>query len=418
MAQLSDDCFAHGGALMPLDDALAQLSGRLVPVAGIETVSLSEAGGRILAADIAATVDVPPHDNSAVDGYAVFFDDLDPDAETRLPIGGRVAAGETLGRPAKRGEAIRVFTGAAMPEGPDTVMMQEDCREEAGAVTVAPGIKRGANRRDAGEDVRAGEVVLRRGRRLAPQDIGLAAAAGRPEIKVYEPLRVAVFSTGEEIAEPGGQPKPGGIYDANRYLLIAALRRLGCDIDDLGILPDDERKIAAALAKAAANHDLILTSGGVSTGEEDHVKAAVEARGALHFWRLAIKPGRPVAMGQVGKTPIVGLPGNPGAVLVTFLLIARPIILTLAGADASPPARFPVRAGFDYRKKAGRREFVRARLTRMEDGSPSAEKHGKSGAGILSSMVAADGLVDLDPDTTYLKSGDMVDFLPFSEVLS
>lgn len=418
MAQLSDDCFAHGGALMPLEEALARLDQRLGPVAGIETVPLAGAGGRILAEDIVAAVDVPPYDNSAVDGYAVYFDDLDSESETRLPVGGRVAAGEMLGRAAQSGEAIRIFTGAAMPDGPDTVMMQEDCREDSGVVTIAPGIKRGANRRSAGEDVRRGDIVLRRGRRLGPQDVGLVAAVGLESVKVYRPLRVAVLSTGDEITEPGARPNAGGIYDANRYLLIAALRRLGCIADDLGILPDDRRTITAALADAAARHDLIVTSGGVSTGEEDHVKAAVEAQGSLHFWRLAIKPGRPVAMGQVGAVPIVGLPGNPGAVFVTFLLIARPIVLTLAGATAQPPARFRVRSGFDYRKKAGRREFVRARLSAAADGSPVAEKHGRSGAGILSSMVDADGLVDLPADMTYLESGGMVDFLPFSEVLS
>lgn len=418
MAQLSDDCFAHGGALMPLDDALALLQARLVPVRGTEVVSLARAAGRILAEDIVATVDVPPHDNSAVDGYAVFYDDLDPETETRLPVTGRVAAGGVLGRPARRGEAVRIFTGAPMPDGPDTVMMQEDCREDGDHVVVMPGIRRGANRRAAGEDVHAGDTVLRRGRRLLPQDAGLAAAAGRATLTVYQPLRVAVFSTGDEVSEPGTDLKPGAIYDSNRYSLIAALTAMGCTVDDMGILPDDRETIRAALAAAAGSHDLILTSGGVSTGDEDHVKAAVEANGSLHFWRLAIKPGRPVAMGQVGITPIVGLPGNPGAALVTFLLIARPIVLRLSGADSPPPHRFRVRAAFDHRKKEGRREFVRARLTEGGDGIPTVVKHGRSGAGILSSMVEADGLVDLPPDLTYLESGMTVDFLPFSEVLT
>jgi len=418
MAQLSDDCFAHGGALMPLDEALALLEERLVPVRGTEAVPLARAAGRVLAADVVAEVDVPPHDNSAVDGYAVFYDDLDPEHETRLPIAGRVAAGSVLDRPARRGEAIRIFTGAPMPDGPDTVMMQEDCREEGDNVVVMPGIRRGANRRHAGEDVHAGDAVLRRGRRLLPQDAGLAAAAGHAVLTVYEPLRVAVFSTGDEISEPGTDLKPGAIYDSNRYSLIAALTAMGCTVDDMGILPDDRETIRAALSAAAGSHDLILTSGGVSTGDEDHVKAAVEANGSLHFWRLAIKPGRPVAMGQVGATPIVGLPGNPGATLVTFMLIARPIILRLSGAEAPPPTRFRVRAGFDHRKKEGRREFVRARLGAGEDGIPTVIKHGRSGAGILSSMVEADGLVDLPPDLTYLESGMTVDFLPFSEVLT
>ncbi len=418
MAQLSDDCFAHGGALMPLDEALALLDERLQPVCEPQTVPLAQAAGRLLAEDVVADIDVPPHDNSAVDGYAVFHDDLDPDGETRLPVTGRAAAGHPLGRPARRGEAIRIFTGAPMPAGPDTVMMQEDCSEDGDHVVLAPGIRRGANRRSRGEDVTRGHTILRRGRRLRPQDLGLAAAVGRTAVSAYRPLRVAVFSTGDEVREPGRPLPDGAIYDANRYTLVAAVSRLGCTVSDLGILPDDADAIRRALAGAAAAHDLLLTSGGVSVGDEDHVKGAVEANGHMHFWRLAIKPGRPVAMGQVGSTPIVGLPGNPGAVLVTFVLVARPILLRLAGAADIAPQRFPVRLDFDYKKKAGRREFVRAVLRPGPGGALFAVKHGRSGAGILSSMVAADGLLDLAADSTYLESGSTVDFLPFSEVLA
>lgn len=418
MAQLSDDCFAYGGTLMPLDEALALLDAKLQPVCEPEMLPLVAASGRVLAEDVVAAVDVPPHDNSAVDGYAVFFDDLDPAGETRLPVTGRAAAGHPLDRPARRGAAIRIFTGAPMPDGPDTVLMQEDCREDGDHVVLAAGIRRGANRRFAGEDVRRGAAVLRRGRRLRPQDLGLASAVGRTEVAAYKPLRVAVFSTGDEVCEPGRPLPAGAIYDANRYTLIAAVSRLGCPVSDLGILPDDAGTISRALVDAAASHHLLLTSGGVSVGEEDHVRAAVEANGNMHFWRLAIKPGRPVAMGQIGPTPIVGLPGNPGATLVTFLLVARPMLLRLAGASETLPHRYRVAAGFDYKKKAGRREFVRARLTAGRDGAPVAVKHGRSGAGILSSMVDADGLLDLDADLTYLESGSIVDFLPFSEVLA
>lgn len=418
MAQLSDDCFAYGGALMPLDEALALLDEKLNPVCDKETSPLDHAAGRVLAEDIVTEIDVPPHDNSAVDGYAVFFDDLNPNGETRLPLAGRAAAGHPLGHPAGRGEAIRIFTGAPMPDGPDTVMMQEDCREDGGHVILAPGIKRGANRRSAGEDVKRGDTVLGRGRRLRPQDLGLAAAVGRTEVEVYKPLRVAVFSTGDEVREPGQQLPAGAIYDANRHMLLTAVSRLGCMVSDLGILPDDREIMAGALVDAASNHDLLLTSGGVSTGEEDHVRAAVEANGSLHFWRLAIKPGRPVAMGQIGSVPIVGLPGNPGATLVTFVLVARPLLLRLSGASETSPRRYRVPVDFDYRKKAGRREFVRARLEPGRDGAPVAVKHGRSGAGILSSMVEADGLLDLDPELTYLESGSIVNFLPFSEVLA
>lgn len=418
MAQLSDDCFAHGGALMPLDEALDMLAQRIVPVADTVDVPLTEAGGRLLAEDVMAAVDVPPYDNSAVDGYAVFFEDLNPESETRLPVTGRVAAGHPLGRKAVRGEAIRIFTGAPVPAGPDTVMMQEDCIQDGEDVVIAPGIRKGANRRHAGEDVRRGDIVLRRGRRLKPQDVGLAAAVGRTELTVHAPVRVAVFSTGDEISEPGRPLPAGTIYDANRFTLMSAARQLGCEVSDLGILPDDEDVIARALTTAADSHDLLLTSGGVSVGEEDHLRAAVQRGGHLHFWRLAIKPGRPVAMGQVGRTPIVGLPGNPGAVLVTFMLIARPILLRLSGMEDISPHRFTVRVGFDHKKKEGRREFVRARLAAGDDGMPVAMKEGASGAGILSSLVASDGLLDLAADLTYLESGSTVEFLPFSEVLT
>jgi len=416
MAQLSDDCFAFGGDLMPVSAALDQLRRRLAPVTAVETVPLTAALGRVLAEGVVAPFDVPPHDNSAVDGYAVFFDDLKEGAETVLPVTGRVAAGHLLGRPGVRGEAVRIFTGAPMPEGFDTVLMQEDCRVEGDTVAIPPGIKRGANRRNAGEDVRKGAVVLAPGRRLRPEDIGLAASLGRRELAVRRPLRAAVFSTGDEVREPG-QPLPQGcIYDANRFALLAVLRQLGCEVTDLGILPDRLDAVRDALAKAAAAHDVLITSGGMSTGEEDHVKAAVEALGSLHFWRLAIKPGRPVALGQVRGAAFVGLPGNPVAVMVTFLRVARPILLRLMGADEGEPKLFPVRAAFAYKKKAGRREYVRATLARGEDGALTAVKHPRDGAGILSSLVESDGLVELPEELTRLEPGTMVEFLPLSEV--
>ena len=421
MAQLTDDCFAFGGRLTPVDEALAELDRRLVTVAGIETVALSEAAGRILAEDMIAPRSVPPHNNSAVDGYAVFFDDLAGEDETRLPVAGRVAAGHPLSGKAERGTALRVFTGAPMPEGPDTIFMQEDCRvEEAGHgehVVLPHGIKRGSNFRFAGEDIAEGATILAAGRRLHPRDIGLAASIGRDRLEVRRPLRVALFSTGDEVHEPGTDAPPGGIFDANRYALSAALGSLGCSVTDFGILADRQEAISEALSEAVHDHDLVLTSGGMSTGEEDHVKAAVEdAGGRLHAWRLAIKPGRPVALGQIGPVAFIGLPGNPVAVLVTFLRVARPLILRLAGAAVVAPRHFPVRADFDYRKKRDRREYVRVSLADGEDGMPVASKFPRDGAGILSSMVAADGLVELAEDVTKLDRGTVVPFLPFSEI--
>ncbi len=422
MVQLSDDCFAAGSRLLTTAEALDILAERISPLPHVERIDLGEAAGRILAEDIVAPFDVPPHGNSAVDGYAIFFDDLDPERDTVLPVTGRAAAGHPLGRPARRGEAIRIFTGAPMPEGPDTVMMQEDCREEDGRVVIPPGITRGANTRAAGEDISAGSTVLARGARLRPQDVGIAASVGRTTLEVYAPLRVAVFSTGDEVRDPGDELPEGCIYDSNRYATMAALRQLGCRVTDFGILPDETGAIGEALDRGAAEHDLLLTSGGMSVGEEDHVKDAVEARGRLDFWRLAIKPGRPVAMGQVKAgertVPFVGLPGNPVAAMVTFLLVARPLILRLGGATQLAPLHYRVRADFEHRKKKNRREFIRARIAPGRDGMPLARKYGASGAGILSSLVGADGLVELPEDMTHLESGSMVDFLPFSEVLA
>ncbi|MEQ8355172.1 MAG: molybdopterin molybdotransferase MoeA [Kiloniellaceae bacterium] len=424
MAQLSDDCFAQGGPLMRVDEARRLLAEAVTPVTESEPVPLHGALGRILAEDIVSPVDIPPAPNSAVDGYAVWHADLDPEGDTRLPVSGRITAGQPDLPKAQRGTALRIFTGARLPAGegggPDTVMMQEDCESngdpEAPWVTIRPGIKKGSNARRAGEDVAKGDIVLRRGQKLRPQDVGQAAAVGRREVLVSTRLRVGLFSTGDELREPGSPLDPGMIYDSNRYTIHALLTGLGCDVDDLGILPDRLDAVRDALAGAEDRHDLLVTSGGVSVGEEDHVKTAVEALGKLHLWRLAVKPGRPIALGQVGRIPFVGLPGNPVAVVVTFLTIVRPLILRMMGGDDTPPHTFRVRAGFDHKKKKDRREWVRARLTGDAAGDLTAEKFPREGAGILSSLVAADGLIELPEDLTRLEAGAMVDFLPFSEV--
>lgn len=419
MAQLSDDCFAHGGRLMPVGEALELLRSRTAVVADIETVPLAASAGRILAENVTAERAVPPNDNSAVDGYAVFFDDLSPDCDTELPVAGRAAAGHPFPHPLRRGEALRIFTGAPMPAGaPDTVMMQEDCEALDGGtrVRIRPGIKRGANRRKAGEDIKAGAVILKAGRRLKPQDIGLAASISRTALRLRKRLRVALLSTGDEVREPGSAAPPGTVYDANRFAIRALLEGLGCAVTDLGILPDRFETIRETLAAAARDHDLVVTSGGMSTGDEDHIKPAVEAQGQLHFWRLAIKPGRPIALGQIGLVPILGLPGNPVAVMVTFLRIARPLILRLAGAEEAMPPLFQVTSGFDYRKKAERREWVRARLIARAGGGWVAEMFPRQGAGILTLMVDSDGLVELGEAVTDVRPGDPVDFLLFTTV--
>ncbi len=421
MAQLSDDCFAGVDRLTPIDEALAMLVTRLQPVTRPETVPLARACGRILATDLVATIDVPPHDNAAVDGYAVYFDDLDPQNPTRLPLSGRAAAGHPLQQPQNHGEAVRIFTGAPMPTGqygtgPDTVLMQEDCAADDRRVTIPPGIKRGANRRARGEDVRAGTTILKTGQILRPQDIGIAASVGCPDLSVFAPLGVACFSTGDEIYEPGGTPPPGGIYDANRHSLKALLNKMGCAVTDLGILPDDLGAVTRALAAAARGHDAIITSGGMSAGDEDHVATAVKDLGNLHFWRLAIKPGRPVALGQVAKTPFIGLPGNPAAMIVTFLYIARPALLRLAGAVTQPLRALRLPAAFEHTKKPGRREFIRVALSPGRDGTLQAHKFPREGAGILTSLVASEGLVELPESLTQVTPGMMVDYHSFAEL--
>jgi molybdopterin molybdotransferase len=422
MAQLTDDCFAFSGPLLPVEEVERIIRARVAPVAEVETVPLQAAHGRVIARDVLAPIDLPPFDNSAVDGYAVRHADLDGKAETRLAVVERVTAGRAATLPLPAGAAIRIFTGAPMPAGADTVFMQEDVRRDGDAVVVPAGLARGANRRLAGEDVRAGSLALAAGRRLAAQHVALAAAIGVTALDVFRRVRVAVFSTGDEIVEPG-KPRPGAaLFDANRYLLIGLIDRLGGVATDLGILPDDPEQLARAIAAAAAEHDLVITSGGVSTGEADHVRHAVETIGRLVFWRVAIKPGRPVAMGVVsgprGGAAFVGLPGNPAAVYVTFARVVRPLLLRLAGAEAAPLVPLPVRATFAYRKRAGRREYVRVKLARAADGTVEAIKHAQEGAGIITSLTETDGLVELPEDITTVAPGATVGFLSYAALAS
>src|SRR5215470_10062626 len=424
MAQLTDDCFAFSGPLLPIDEMERLIAQRVAPIDGIEEASLDEAPGRALARDVIAGVALPPFDNSAVDGYAVRHTDLAPDGETRLAIVDRLTAGRAAARPIGAGEAIRIFTGAPMPPGADTVFMQEDVRVDGEAVVVPAGLKRGANRRVAGEDVQAGTIALRAGRILSAQHVALAAAIGLTHLPVRRRPRVALFSTGDEIVEPGDELPPAAVFDANRHLLAVLLRRLGADVTDLGILADDPKVLARAIRGAAGSHDLVLTTGGVSTGEADHVRSTVEQIGKLVFWRVGIKPGRPVAMGVIpgGKSghaaAFVGLPGNPVAVFVTFARVVRPLLLRLAGAEPPPLVPLPVRAAFAYKKKTGRREYVRVALKRAADGAIDAVKHAQDGAGVITSLTETDGLVELAEDVTAIEPGTMVGFLSYAALTS
>jgi molybdopterin molybdotransferase len=417
MAQLSDDCFAFGGPMMSVDEAVAIIAARVTAVREVETVALGAADGRVLATGIAAPLPLPPFTNSAVDGYAVRSGDLSK-SEASFPVAGRIQAGAAAGEAIRPGHAVRIFTGAPMPEGADTVFMQEDVRlDENGAVVLPPGLKGGANVRPAGEDIPAGFAALGAGRRLRPQDIALAAAFGLTELEVTRRIRVAVFSTGNELVTPGAARGAAQLFDSNRFMLMAMLTRLGCEVSDLGILRDDRASLAQGLKKVAGAHDLILTTGGVSTGEEDHVKAAVESVGTLVLWRMAIKPGRPVAMGIIGGTPFIGLPGNPVASFVTFVHVVRPTVLALAGAQVPPPVAMPVRAAFFYSKKIARREYVRAYLRKAADGVLEAAKFPREGAGLLSSLVDTDGLVELGEEITKVQPGQTVGFLSYASLM-
>lgn len=418
MAQLSKDSFAAGGPIQLLDDAVAAITSQLRAVDGVEVVPLRRADDRVLAGDLVATLDLPPFTNSAVDGYAIRGQDLPVDAERVFGVAARVQAGGSPAGPVPAGASVRVFTGAPMPEGADTVFMQEDVRvDDAGRVVLPVGLKRGANVRLAGEDVARGQIALPSGRRLRPQDVALAAALGLTELAVRRRVRVAVFSNGDEIVEPGARREGTQLFDSNRCMLLAMLRRLECDVTDLGIRRDEPREIAAVLRAAARSHDLILSSGGVSTGEGDYVKAAVESVGRLEFWRIAIKPGRPVAMGVVEGIPFLGLPGNPVASFVTFARVVRPAVLALAGAGAEPLPLVAVRAAFSYRKKPRRREYVRVHLHKAADGALEATKFPREGAGLLSSLVDTDGLVELNEDVTRVEVGQWVDFLTYASLL-
>jgi molybdopterin molybdotransferase len=423
MAQLTDDCFAFSGPLLPIDEVERILRERVMPVPETESVALAAAYGRVMASDVTAPISLPPFDNAAVDGYAVRTADLDPGGETRLAITGRVTAGSAAASALGAGAAIRIFTGAPMPPGADTVFMQEDVRLEGEAVLVPPGLEAGANRRLAGEDVRAGAMLLPAGRRLSARHVALAAAVGLTHLPVRRRIRVAVLSTGDEIVEPGTARPRAALFDANRYLLAGLLAGLGAQASDLGIVGDDPRRLARAIAAAAEAHDLVLTSGGVSTGEADHVRKAVESIGSLVFWRVAVKPGRPVAMGVIpGSRPgsgaaFVGLPGNPVAVFVTFARVVRPLMERLAGAETIALVPLPVRATFAHRKKKGRREYVRVALRRGSDGVIEAVKHAQEGAGVITSLTETDGLVELLEDTTRIEPGASVGFLSYGALV-
>ena len=409
-------CDPDERALLNKQEALALLLAAARPVTESETIATEDALGRVLARSVTSAIDVPAWDNSAMDGYAVCTADL-TDPEARLRVAQRIPAG-SIGLPLEPGTAARIFTGAPVPPGTDAVVIQEVCARDGDWVGVpAAGIAPGANIRRAGEDIQTGAEVIAPGTRLGPQHLGLAASVGAANLQVYRRLRVAIFSSGDELVMPGEPLAPGRIYNSNRFTLIGLLRGLGCEVTDLGQVQDTLEATVAALDRGGRVADLVVASGGVSVGEEDHVKPAVERLGTLALWKIAIRPGKPLAFGHIGATPFLGSPGNPVSLFATFCLFARPFILRLQGVTGElTPTSLKVRAGFDWPRPDHRREFQRARLQAGPDGETEAVVYPSRSSGVLSSVAWADGFVEI-PERQTLRRGDPVDFIPFDALL-
>lgn len=401
--------------MLSFEEALDKLLSAATPVEEVRALPLTATAGRVLAVAQASTVAVPPLDNSAMDGYAVRVADITA-AGVCLPVSQRIPAG-TVGLPLQPGTAARIFTGAPVPVGADAVVMQELCEHGEGGVVINHLPHAGENIRRAGEDISIGGQILSAGMKLRPQDVALAASAGLPELPVYRRLRVGVFFTGDELVQPGEPLPPGAIYNSNRYALRALLEGLGCEVRDLGTVADTLDATRDALRRAAEDNDLIITSGGVSVGEEDHVKPAVEAEGRLDMWKIAIKPGKPLAFGEVrksdGKAWFIGLPGNPVSAFVTFLIMVRPFILRLQGVAEVLPHSYTLRADFDWKKPDPRTEFLRGRL----NAAGGVDLFKNQGAGVVTSLSWGDGLVVKAPQQV-VEKGESVRFIPFAELLA
>jgi molybdopterin molybdotransferase len=409
--------FQPAASLITHDEAIARLKARIAPIAGHETVPLASAAGRALADLITAPHPVPLHTNSAVDGYAYVAAEVEADPTRHWPIAGRAAAGHPFRGERPAGHVIRALTGAVMPAGTDTVAMQEDCTlSPDGSGVLIPRLKSGANVRKAGEDVAAGTVLFESGHVLRPQDLAALASVGVADVPVYKPLRIAVVSSGDEIKSPGSGPIAiGEVYDANAPMLLALGGLVGATVTNLGILADDRVLVERTLAAAARDYDVVLTSGGASQGEEDHMAASLGKLGSRHFWQIAIKPGRPMMFGEIGNTIVVGLPGNPVAVFVCGLMYAFPMLRRLGGAAWPAPRRYRLPAAFAFKgRKVGRREFWRGILTDTSQGL-TVDKFARDGSGLISGLRVADGLIDIPEHATDIAVGDLVDFIPFTE---
>lgn len=414
-ATATNDCYSPAQELIAATTVWQRMQAAVQTRVAAETLPLDECINRRLAADVTTAYDSPRFDNVAVDGYAFKYDDLTGQPHRVLKLMSVEAnAGGSAKLALTAGQCIRVLTGARMPLGADTVVMQEDVSVALQQVTFPSDCKAGANWRPQAEDVKAGAIIITKGQQIRPQDIGLAAAAGHAQLKVYSKVKVALFSTGNEVYELGSELPEDGIYDVNRHLLKALLASLHCQVTDLGILADDYHTVSRALALASQKHDLIITSGGASTGSHDHVAAVLKDLGQVHAWRVAIKPGRPLAFGKLGEAFFLGLPGNPVAANVCSLMFGQPLIRALGGGGWQRPKSYLQKLGFDVKKKAGRREWLRVSQEAQSNGDILLKRSASHGSGILTSMTLADGLVELDEVTGSLPKGSLVNFIPFA----
>ncbi len=396
------------------DAALAQIKAGVTRVRGIEKIAIREALNRILAEDIRSRINVPTGTNSAMDGYALNSADIPSDGTAELNVLGTAWAGKPFAQKVTPGSCVRIMTGAIMPEGTDTVIIQEDVQVTGSGIRIDGSTRKGDNVRQAGEDIAAGETILTEGRRLNPADIGLVASLGIAEVSVVRRLRVAFFSTGDELRSIGETLSDGAIYDSNRYTLHGMLERMGADIIDMGVIRDDKQALEEAFAIAAANADVLITSGGVSVGDADYIKEILSKLGQVDFWKVAIKPGRPLAFGRVGDAVFFGLPGNPVSVMVTFYEFVQPALRKMIGEDDAGMLTLKARCDSRLKKRPGRVEYQRGILQQDKEGNLVVTKTGAQGSGILRSMSQANCFIILPMDSTGVEPGSYVDIQPFS----
>lgn len=404
-------------ASLTVDQAWDRIFTDIAPVAGRERLAVRQALGRILAEDIHATVDVPAHDNAAMDGYALRGGDLPRSGTVTLRVIGRVLAGHTHDQPLQPGDCVRIMTGAPIPPGADTVVMQENVERAGDTIQVGAGEKPGQHIRAAGEDLARGQRVLATGKRIGPAELGMLGSMGLVEVSVFRPVRVAFFSTGDELRSAGTALEPGQIYDSNRYTLYAVLRRLGIEATDLGVVPDDPDIMEQVFRDAAAFADAVITSGGVSVGEADHVKAILAKLGNVDFWKIAMRPGRPLAFGTIGSARFFGMPGNPVSVVATWYQFVQPALRRLMGETLYKPLRFRVRTTQSLRKRPGRTEFQRGILEREESGELTVRNTGSQGSGILHSVSLANCFIVLPHESGKVEAGDYVEVQPFEGIM-